>query len=186
MKMFIRYVETIIKSERRLTLLREGLRPYRRQVQLILHQITSKKHSSTRMSKIIEQMRLVLNLKVDLVDHLLSELRDTKIGNNFIYSLFVNSDKPQKGSASMKKQELLLQVYEVLYTFCLSKATLKSIARQLYRGVSLVFSELDEHSKHYIDRTDMKLILREVELTFREKDLNILMNHFGSGEDITL
>jgi hypothetical protein len=37
LKLFLRYVETILKSERRLDILREGLRPHRKEVELQLH-----------------------------------------------------------------------------------------------------------------------------------------------------
>ncbi len=92
----MRYVETIIKSERRLTILREGLRPYRRETQMVLHQIASKMYSSTRLGKIIEKMNTVLQLKQDVYESLMSELQNTKIDNNFIFSLYAGPSKKGK------------------------------------------------------------------------------------------
>ena len=86
----------------------------------------------------------------------------------------------------IKKEELVTEVFEVLYTFCLSKATLKSIAKELCTGVDALFVELDEHNQHQIDRTDLKLILGSSNIKVKESDVSILMNHFGDGDVITL
>jgi hypothetical protein len=43
----------------------------------------------------------------------------------------------------------------------LSKATLKSISRDLAVGVGVVFKDLDENNHNFLDKTDLKLILQE-------------------------
>ncbi len=80
---------------------------------------------------------------------------------------------------------MISEIYQVLYTFCLSKATLKTIAREIKDGANLIFRELDENSRNFLDITDLKLILNEFDMKFKEEDLIILMNHFGDGEKIT-
>lgn len=61
-----------------------------------------------------------------------------------------------------------MEVYEVLYTFCLSKATLKGIAREMKYGSLAIFKELNENNLKYLDATDMKLILKECSIKCRE------------------
>ena len=80
---------------------------------------------------------------------------------------------------------MISEIYQVLYTFCLSKATLKTIAREIKDGANLIFRELDENSRNFLDITDLKLILNEFDMKFKEEDLIILINHFGDGEKIT-
>lgn len=80
---------------------------------------------------------------------------------------------------------MIREIYQVLYTFCLSKATLKTIAREIKDGANLIFRELDENSRNFLDITDLKLILNEFDMKFKEEDLIILMNHLGDGEKIT-
>lgn len=79
-----------------------------------------------------------------------------------------------------------MEVFEVLYTYCLSKATLKSLARKLHAGAEMLFRELDENNHGFLDRTDLKLILEASKVKCKERDLTILMNHFGDGESISL
>ena len=80
---------------------------------------------------------------------------------------------------------MIREIYQVLYTFCLSKATLKTIAREIKDGANLIFRELDENRRNFLDITDLKLILNEFDMKFKEEDLIILMNHLGDGEKIT-
>lgn len=54
---------------------------------------------------------------------------------------------------------MVTEIYEVLYTFCLSKATLKSLARDIKEGARLIFQQLDEQTHGILNRTDMRLIL---------------------------
>ena len=131
-------------------------------------------------------MQGVLHLQPDVVEHLTNQLEHTKIANTFIFSIFSSQNKNSKSSMQIKKEELVTEVFEVLYTFCLSKATLKSIAKELCTGVDALFVELDEHNQHQIDRTDLKLILGSSNIKVKESDVSILMNHFGDGDVITL
>lgn len=85
------------------------------------------------------------------------ELERTKINNSFIYSLFAN--KPQKPIGVTPQETIKMEVYQAIYTFVLSKATLKSIARDLWSSVEVLFKELDEHQQGWVDQTDLKLIL---------------------------
>lgn len=85
----------------------------------------------------------------------------------------------------MTHEQMMIEIYEVLYTFCLCKATLKSTARKICGGADLIFSELDEHNKKYLDKTDLKLILNESGIKCKQEDLSILMNHFGDGDCIS-
>ena len=86
----------------------------------------------------------------------------------------------------LKREDLLQEIFEVLYTFCLSKATLKSISRDIYPGIECIFNELDEHKKGELDKVDLKLILKDSNIKVKESDLTILMNHFGDGVLITV
>lgn len=77
-------------------------------------------------------------------------------------------------------------MYQAIYTFTLSKATLKSIARELLSSVDILFAELDENQHGWLDETDLKLILEASGLRVKQKDLSLLMVHFGKEEKITL
>ena len=120
----------------------------------------------------------MLHLQPQVVEHLMNELEHTKIANAFLFSLFASPGKV--GKSNLRKEDIVSEVFDVLYTFCLSKATLKSIARELFSGVELLFSELDEHRQEQLDSTDMRLILGQ-KMKVKESDLAILMNHFGDG-----
>lgn len=107
------------------------------------------------------------------------ELENTKINNNIIFSLFASKEK--KSNDTVRKDQLLTEIFEVLYTFCLSKATLKSLSRDIFGGLHKLFGELDEHSRGFVDTTDMRLILSASKVDFKEKDLKLLMSHLGDG-----
>lgn len=114
----------------------------------------------------------------------MAELEQTSINNGFIYSLFAS--KPHKTSSSISPEALKAEVYQAIYTFTLSKATLKSIARELLSSVDILFAELDENQHGWLDETDLKLILEASGLRAKQKDLSLLMVHFGKEEKITL
>lgn len=114
-----------------------------------------------------------------------TELQNSKIDNNILFSLFVCSSKTTNNAHKLSREEIINEIYETLYTFCLTKATLKSISREILSGIQAIFQELDENRHKFIDSTDLRLFLKAEKITHKEKDINILMNHFGNGEKIT-
>jgi hypothetical protein len=79
-----------------------------------------------------------LQLKPEVAGHLLHELEQTKVPNAFLFSLFA-APKSNKPALTIQRGQLMTEVLEVLYTFCLSKATLKSLARDLKPGLTVLF-----------------------------------------------
>jgi Ca2+-binding EF-hand superfamily protein len=56
----------------------------------------------------------------------------------------------------------------------------------MYPGIELLFNELDEHNKGELDKVDMKLIMKDLQIKIKESDYVVLMNHLGNGEVITM
>jgi hypothetical protein len=52
-------------------------------------------------------------------------------------------------------------------------------------GVPAVFAQLDERGRGELDGEDLRMILEEAEIKFREEDLGLLLTHFGDGMRIT-
>ncbi len=68
-----------------------------------------------------------------------NELQNSKIDNNILFSLFVCSSKTVSNAPKLSREEIINEIYETLYTFCLTKATLKSISREIITGIQAIF-----------------------------------------------
>ena len=73
-RLFIRYLGTILKSERRLDILRDSLKPYCSEVEGILHNLTSKKHPHTKMAHIIAELEKSVGLKGEVLEMIQRQL----------------------------------------------------------------------------------------------------------------